>query len=55
MTPDITYTWNLKYGTKELMYETERQTGGCHRGRGLMEGLSGRSGLADISFNIKDG
>ena len=27
MTPDITYTWNLKYGTNKPIYKTERLTG----------------------------
>ena len=61
MTPDITYMWNLKYRTKEPIHETERQMDGADRQvvamgrRGSMEGPSGRSGLADRSFNILDG
>ena len=43
---DIIYTWNLKYDTKEPMYETEtdsqtrEQTGACQEG-----GVQGREGL----------
>ena len=37
----ITYTWNLKYGTNELIYEKKQihrhreQTRGCRSGRGM--------------------
>ena len=43
---DITYMWNLKYDTKELIYETKmdsqtEQTCDCHGGEGMGEGWTG--------------
>ena len=40
---DITYTWNLKYDTNELIYETEtnsqsQKTNAYQRGKGVGEG-----------------
>jgi len=40
--PEITYTWSLKYGTDELIYETvtnrrRKQTYGYQRGKGAGE------------------
>ena len=52
----VTYMWDLKYDTKEPIYETEREpwtqemTGGC-QGRGL-GGRRGHLALAGISFYI---
>ena len=58
---DITYMWNLKYDTNELICETEtdsqteRTDLWLPRGRELGEGWSGRLRLADISYYVKDG
>ena len=58
---DITYMWNLKYDTNELMYETEtdsqtqRTDWWLPRGRGLGEGWSGSLVLADVSYYIQNG
>ena len=52
---DITYMWNLKYDTNELMYETEqthrrrKQTCGCGGG-GEGEGWSGSLGLEGANY-----
>ena len=40
---DVTYMWNLNYGTNELIYKTERltdrkQTYGYQRGKGVGKG-----------------
>ena len=40
--PEITYIWNLKYGTNELIYETitnrcRKQTYSYQRGKGVGE------------------
>ena len=40
---DITYMWNLKYDTNELIYETE--TCGC-QGRGVWEGTDWEFGIS---------
>ena len=50
MLNDITYMWNLKYGTNEPIYKTEtdrhgEQTCGCHGGGELGEGWSWESGI----------
>ena len=51
---DITYMWNLKYDTNELIYQTEtdsqtqRTTCGCQR-EGAWEGRTGSLGLADAN------
>ena len=52
---DITYMWNLKYDTNELIYKTNihrhrAQTCGCQGGGELGEGWIGRLGLADANF-----
>ena len=53
---DITYMWNLKYDTNELIYETEtdsqtqRTDLWLPRGRGVGEGCTGRLGLADANY-----
>ena len=52
--PQVTYTWNLKYDTNELIYETEmdpqsEQTCSCW-GRG--GGWSGSLELADANYDI---
>ena len=55
---DINYVWDLKYDTKEPVYEIETdswtQSTGWRlpRERGLGEARSGRWGLADISLYI---
>ena len=54
---DITYMWNLKYGTNGPIYKTEtdrhrEQTCGCQLvGRGG-EGWTGSLGLVDASYYI---
>ena len=45
----ITYMWNLKYGTNELIYKTDLQ---LPKGRGVGEGQSGSLGLADANYFI---
>ena len=42
---DITYMWNLKYDTNELIYKTEtqrhrKQTYGYQRGKGMGGGIN---------------
>ena len=50
---DITYMWNLKYNTNELIYETDRvQTCSCQGGA---EGIQWEFGLADRNCYIQDG
>ena len=57
----VTCTWNLKYDTNELIYETEtdsqteRTDLWLPRGRELGEGWSGRLRLADISYYVRGG
>ena len=52
---DITYMWNLKYDTNEIIYETETEfriyrTNLClPKGRELGEGRTGSLGLADVN------
>ena len=60
MSYDITYTWNLKYDTNELIYETETdsQTHSTDLWlpRGTVRERWIRSlGLADINYYIKNG
>ena len=56
ITCDITYVWNIKYDTNELIYETEtdsltrRTVLWLPRGRGLGEGWSAKLGLANVSY-----
>ena len=51
---DVTYMWNLEYGTNESVYETEtssyteRTDWGCRR-RGEWQGKAGSVGLADVN------
>ena len=54
---DMTYMWNLKYDTNEPICEMETLMDIENRllllrGRGLGEGWSGKSGLADVNFYI---
>ena len=57
---DITYMWNLKYDTNELIYETEtdsqtsRKDGWLPWGKRLGKGWSWRQGLVDVSFYMQD-
>ena len=52
---DITYMWNLKYHTSELIYETDSQTQRTDlwlpKG-GVGEGWIGNLGLADANYYI---
>ena len=56
----ITYMWNLKYDTNELIYKTEadsqtqRTDLWLPRGR-VPEGWSGSLGLADANYYIQNG
>ena len=58
---DITYMWNLKYGTNELIYKTEtdsqtqRTDLWLPRESGLGEGRSESLGLADAKYYIQNG
>ena len=57
---DITYTWNLKHDTNELIYETEtdshtQRTGWLPKRRGMVEGWIGSLGLADANYYIQNG
>ena len=52
---NITYMWNLKYETDELIYETGRLTDVENRcvvakGQGSVEGWIGSLGLADTNY-----
>ena len=52
---DITYMWNLEYGTNELIYKTEidievRLT--ATSGERVKEGRTGSVGLADVNYYI---
>ena len=53
---DITYMWNVKYDTNELIYKTEtdsdieNQTYGCQRADRVGEGWIGSLGLADANY-----
>ena len=55
---DVTYMWNLKYDTNELIHKTatrlidREQTCGCQGGEGVGEGWSGSLGLADANYYI---
>ena len=55
---DITYMWNLKYDTNELIYETEtdsrtqRTDLWLPRGRGVRDGWIGSLGLANANCYI---
>ena len=55
---DITYMWNLKYNTNELIYETDtnkKHTCACQGGSGMGEGQTGSLGLPDANYYIKNG
>ena len=58
---DITYMWNLKYGTNELIYETEIDSQTYRTelwlpwGRGVVEGWIGRLELADANHYMQNG
>ena len=53
---DITYMWNLKYGTSELIHKTEadlttqKTDTGCQGGVGIGEGRTGVWGSADANY-----
>ena len=55
---DITYMWDLKYGTNEPIYKTEtdswtqRTDLWLPRGRGKGVGWMGSSGLVDADYYI---
>ena len=52
---DITYIWNLKYGTDEPIYETETDSWAQRTDLQLLsegEGWSERLGLADVNYYI---
>ena len=55
---DITYMWNLKYDTNEVIYETDfrqrQQTCGCQEG-GLVAEWIGNLGVADAKCYILNG
>ena len=48
---DITYIWNLKYDTNELIYETENRLW-LPRGKGMWEGWIASLGLAGANYYI---
>ena len=57
---DITYRWNLKYDTNELIYETDSQIQryscqGGGRGEVDGEGGIGSLGLADANWYLQNG
>ena len=58
---DITYMWNLKYDTNELIYETENNSQTQRtdlwlpRGRAVGEGWIGDLGFVDANYYICDG
>ena len=58
---DITYMWNLKYGTDESIYKTEkdlqtwRTDSWLPRGRGTGVGWIGSLGLVDANYYIQNG
>ena len=55
MTFDITYMWNLKYGTNEPVYKTHSQrdqTRGCQGGWEEGEGWTGSLELVDTNYYI---
>ena len=56
---NITYMWNLKYDTNELIYETktdsQRTDLWLPRGRGVREGWIGSMGLVDGNYYIYNG
>ena len=63
----MTYTWNLKYNTKEYIYETETDSQtqrrsmtdiencGCQVEGGMGEGWIGNLRLAEANYQIQDG
>jgi len=52
---DITYMWNLKYGTN-LSTKQEQRTDLClPRGRGVEKGWIRRLGLADANYYLQKG
>ena len=52
MSYDITYVWNLKYDTKELIYETETDSQTHSTRQRVRERQMKSVGLADISYYI---
>ena len=58
---DITYTWNLKYGTNEPIYKTETDSQTWRtdlwlpRGREEGVGWTGSLGLVDANYYIQNG
>ena len=54
---DITYMWNLKYDTNELIYETDTHTEHTCACQGEWDGggQTGSLGLPDANYYIKDG
>ena len=56
---DITYNWNLKYGTNEPIYKTETDSQTWRtdlwlpKGRGRGVGWTGSLGLADANYSIE--
>ena len=56
---DITYMWNLKYGTNEPVYKTETDTDIKNRlmvakGEGKGVGWTGSLGLVDANYCIQN-
>ena len=50
---DITYMWNLKYGTKERIYETDTDNRlVIAKWEGVAGGRSGSVGLAVVNYYI---
>ena len=58
---DITDVWNLKYGTNELIYETETESQtqrtdcGYQGGESVGEGWAGSLGLAGANYYTEPG
>ena len=56
---DITYKWNLKYDTNELIYKTDsrhrEQSCGCQGGVEVGKGWIWNLGLADANYYILNG
>ena len=46
----ISYMWNLKYGTNDLL--SKKQTCGWPRGMGEAVGWTGSLGLVDVNYYI---
>ena len=56
---DVTYMWNQKCDTNELIYKTETNTQTQKTqfpwGRGMGKGMMGNFGLADANYYIQNG